>query len=474
MTHPNLFDVPHANIKDHSSVTLNEQELASSMSGICQLPEELLLLILGELQIKPDRSSSQHNVDFYKFDEYDISWIRMTWVCRRIRNVAISSPELWTRVYSKQTREWNALVISRAEHRDLIIDLSHVSGGDMKTPAENLSRSACTRIQHWGKHTQKALVLHTDFSTNARITIFHAHVLPNLIAISFTVSLANQLVELCLSDTSLASWPRLEWPRLRRLGLMEPYINPEDLVVILHDMSQIEVLSISNLRHRASSDVEISNGIPNSFPCDRIHKVSIIDHPRNVLQILERISQMKRSHHFACLDLQVKQYWNTDTEVPILLAHLMNEWGWNHPISSDALFRDRNHSSGQYSLVLFPDHSSKASYSSAGSDVYTASKIQIHCKLEENRILRGYQAVITSLEIEGARRSLRKKFFNDLNELISPRRFPNIARIVFRRMYDTQLIREWMKGHEALGGPALEAIYDGCEDSNYVFPADEL
>jgi hypothetical protein len=101
------------------------------------------------------------------------------------------------------------------------------------------------------------------------------------------------------------------------------------------------------------------------------------------------------------------------------------------------------------------------------------SKIKILCKLEHEQLFHNYRSEITSLEIEGAGRPVRKEFFDNLDELISPARFPHIARIVFRHMNDTQLIRGWVQGRKFSGGPALDVVYEQCEDSNYVMPADE-
>jgi hypothetical protein len=474
MPSPNLFVRAPLDIKANPPAALSERELTNSVSGICQLPDELTVHIISELQIAPNQPEAWHSSEFNNFDEDNISWIRMTWICRRIRHIAIATPKLWTRVYSKQAKEWNTLVVARAQDTDICIDISYSYTEDVITPGEHIFQAKYLRITHGGKRTWKALIPRRDTPTPTRVTIFHTTLLPNATAINFLASIAEHLVELSLGDTNGILLAQLVWPRLRRLRLKEPCINPESLTVILQGMPRIEVLSIFNIRHVSSSDVDSNNGISKTSSCDRPRKVAIVGLPRDVLQLVECISHMKRTQHRACLDLQVEHWWDLSLRIVALLAHLTNEWGWEQPVCSGTLFKTWSHPSDLYSLVLHPGHSLTAAHAPAPADyLYMTSKIKILCKLGHEQLFHNYRFEITSLEIEGVGRPVRKEFFDNLDELISPTSFPHIARIVFRHMNDTQLIRGCVQERELAGGPALDVVCEQCEDSNYVMPADE-
>ncbi|KAI9060826.1 hypothetical protein FKP32DRAFT_1760117 [Trametes sanguinea] len=96
-----------------------------------QLPAELLVCIFCCLQWFCGWATG---ADQYRSAYYELSWLRLTWVCRQWRMIALSSPSLWTYIHCGKTPmdlAWVAAVIERSSGMPLDIKIS--PGGDAES-----------------------------------------------------------------------------------------------------------------------------------------------------------------------------------------------------------------------------------------------------------------------------------------------------------------------------------------------------
>jgi hypothetical protein len=439
-----------------STLMLNRQR--NSRTPICRLPDELLVLIMRELQVLPNRPDPQRNQEFFDFEGYDISWIWMTWVCQHIRDVALNSPELWTWMCSKQSKKWHALVVSRAQDADLCINLLYVFSGDVKNPAEHLSQAQYALIETWGELVQLRDV------PAVRLTILHICRLPNTTSLDFLVSLSHQLVELSVSEADIKLWPELVWPRLRRFGLNQPRIHPRGLTGMFGGMDQVEMLWISYMQFPgpdSQSESIMLEDVPRPDALSRLRRIFIRDKPARMLTMLNILSQFKNHHNHPDLDLHADHPWDLTIHVPVLLTHLRDEWGWTQLAPSTTPISDKSLSSDQYSFVLKPYSSLAANNNPAVLDPH-AARMQVFFTLGRDKIFAEYRFTATALEVEGAGERMEKNYFNELDQLLSPSHCPNITRIVFRSLRDTQVptIHAWVEVRRASGLPVPEVVFE--------------
>jgi hypothetical protein len=76
------------NIKIHKR-SLDLKNHRNSITPICCLPDELLVLVIRKLRFKKVLSGKVDDA-FFDFEDHDFRWIHITWVCKHIHDVAIS------------------------------------------------------------------------------------------------------------------------------------------------------------------------------------------------------------------------------------------------------------------------------------------------------------------------------------------------------------------------------------------------
>ncbi|KAH9886273.1 hypothetical protein C8Q73DRAFT_285472 [Cubamyces lactineus] len=101
-------------------------ESMGSRSSASRLPPELLTLVFRELQLLHGWNKSHRHPGSRQ-------WLRITWVCRCWREVALSAPALWSFIQSASACTDHAFVeaaLERARRVPLNIDLTFASHGD--------------------------------------------------------------------------------------------------------------------------------------------------------------------------------------------------------------------------------------------------------------------------------------------------------------------------------------------------------
>jgi hypothetical protein len=445
---------------------LSERRKANLMTPICRLPDELLVAIIHDLQNTHHRSKGEHDSDFLDFDDYDSSWVQMTWVCHCIRDLVLNSPELWTRVDSQQSEQWNVLVVSRAQQWGLCISVLSCYLEDLKTPVEHLSQAKHARIKHWRTFTPNAVASLGDVLA-PMLSILHAHQLKDSLEFDFVASVARQLVELNISESHIDSWPQLLWPRLRRFRICQTFIEPGDLRRFLHGMAELETLHISDTKHHVPDPIPFDN-IPRLMKLNHLRSVFVQNLPEHMLTLLRHISRLKDSGHHPRLELMVTQSWNVEWHVPVLLRHLNDEWGWEQPMPLRSLFRDRSHPSKSFYLVLQPSPLPASYDCPFAMKFHAASSLRILFKLGHEKFVHDYLPAITALDVNGAGRHVSRGFVETLDILMSLKYCPNITHIRWRNVPNTQVILDWIELRRASGRPTPEMVYQRCEDPRSI------
>jgi hypothetical protein len=76
------------NIKIHKR-SFDLKNHRNSITPICRLPDELLVLVICNLQFKKTLSGKVDDA-FLDFEDHDFRWMSITWVCKHIYDVAVS------------------------------------------------------------------------------------------------------------------------------------------------------------------------------------------------------------------------------------------------------------------------------------------------------------------------------------------------------------------------------------------------
>jgi hypothetical protein len=181
----------------------------NSMLNICRLPKELLVLIICNLQIQTKRLdepksrkpiSSVHYY-FFDFKNHDLGWLRMTSVCKHIRDVAVNTPQLWMWVQWNPSH-WNEMTVSRSENASLYI---HSLGslrqeyGIAETAHNFLSEAGHARLHIEFINIERVILQ----APPSRLTVLHLISPDKADTVADTVIriLSKQLVEFALYNT---------------------------------------------------------------------------------------------------------------------------------------------------------------------------------------------------------------------------------------------------------------------------------
>jgi hypothetical protein len=224
---------------EHRLLTLKRKR--NSLITLCRLPDELLVKILRNLQVKAKGFTT--DTDFFNFQSHDFSWTRLSHVCKHIHTVAITTPQLWAWVVWTKPPEWNSLVITRSQSAPMTVYRTRIR--DPEVWASILD----SKLAH-------GVVVH------AQIDLYKENIWSNMINFTWLTvlhvgnmscskvehadilaTLAPQLIELCAFEPELHTWPKLPWLKLRRFHISTPSTTLGYLTDMVSGMQELRVLS---------------------------------------------------------------------------------------------------------------------------------------------------------------------------------------------------------------------------------------
>ncbi|KAF9480799.1 hypothetical protein BDN70DRAFT_585071 [Pholiota conissans] len=134
-----LIDDAVAHLKSQIADLHSQRNL---LAPICRLPPE----ILGEIFLLA--KGSTYYADFYVHDYY--GWIkRLTHVCRHLRNVALASPQLWSKgPWPLHKQNFLDEILRRSKENPLVIKVDLTQGDSGLVGLEGLLENHHQRIKH--------------------------------------------------------------------------------------------------------------------------------------------------------------------------------------------------------------------------------------------------------------------------------------------------------------------------------------
>jgi hypothetical protein len=240
----------------------------NNLVPFCQLPEEILAHVLYFAQVAPE-GKKRHAVPT-PWINFDCRWVEYTRICRRMREVALGTPSLWTFIECRSRKKpgkWAELCAERA--RNCLLEISgpgyHVT--DNLFPKERVADIYVerARMMHFfpdeavgGTAFYKAYeeilsaplpviqVLHCNMDFNTLPSRFLGGGSPSLTYLS--------LLRVCLGNTDCAP----EFPALRYLEIELGYTltsgGAEQFVLMLMNALSLETLVIHTHHRLDDSD----------------------------------------------------------------------------------------------------------------------------------------------------------------------------------------------------------------------------
>ena len=260
------MDTSPATARDHLRQAIDDQirELnyrRNALVPISRLPPETLAEIFSLLSF---------SVDDYE-DVPDLKWIRVTHVCRRWRETALSFPYLWSHIpFNKLTLAGITEILARAKMSPLHFDAGIFPG--IKARFDGFGRQLEAHISHI-----RHLTISGDYPTELEPLVSPA---PALVSLSLT-KISDPIWSQCTIPDSLFNGTapkltRLElfncsigWksPLLKGLQILEiqapsEQLRPtlEDWLAALNEMSQLKTLLLDNATPAVSVDNPLISG----------------------------------------------------------------------------------------------------------------------------------------------------------------------------------------------------------------------
>ena len=353
------------------------QTRRNAFSLIGRLPPEILSRIFSFRAINQPPPTD----DIYYRDYYDgsvssrvkFSWITVTHVCRRWRQVALSDPNLWNTVVFDLGMEWAEEMIARSKatlisySRDLIYKpmvTTRTSPDDEASLRKHLSRIRRLVLSGY----QESLV------PAVRALITPA---PHLESLELLLDLHNELCLTLPSDLFAHNTPKLlhvtlsgcavpwDWPLFRGLTHLDIYIPPvvpptrtarsdplsiptvERLLSILEAMPSLQVLALRNCLPRPEFTSRV-------VPLRYMSKLSLHGSLSEVIAVLEQVSLPSSASLFLRCSHHNRLDGPLDTLVSLLASHFLSAETPTSPLSAIAIAEDFI-ADDSYIAIIAPD-----------------------------------------------------------------------------------------------------------------------
>jgi hypothetical protein len=433
---------------------------------ICKMPEELLVHILRFLQTKKSDGGSL-TIFHSPCQNHDFSWVRATWVCSHMRNVAIGAPELWPWVDSTRRNEWNALTTYRAGAVALNVSMSFDDedevwfdkGATETAPYLVKAGRACVDFTH--RVVKDILV--TKFP--ASLTVLETNNFHGSSAIAILPSLARQLVQFQVDATEVGSWPTLTWLKLRYFQLTRPSFKPNSLERIIAGMSQLEILyigSVSQITENPSSSLANSGSNTSTTPqvgCDttpplhRLQRFHINDVQVTMVAMMSSLSCIRPLEQMS-FDLSIPSGPRSAPKIDLLLRYMHNHLKSFTPSSTLRL------RGGPITLTFLDLTWSPNGDNATGR----TSTLSILYHTDHDPVFAEYGIIVKTIETDYSQRRSPVNLAERLTGFAS-KPFVKLERVIFRSVSLTPALRAWVASlEEREDGHKIELVYEACRD----------
>jgi hypothetical protein len=406
----------------------------NSKISLCSLPDEILVFIIKAVYMtRPDDENiSDFSMvhDFYDFN-YSRNWLKLTYTCTRIRNLAIITPEFWTFI----DLEFHPieLHVARAKSALLTLNIEKTSVNRAVYGLPHIGQTKAVRVSMMPSEVMQPLL----DNASPHLTTFHVSHIHDEEELEALNRLGPQLEELYLLDSEIDYWPTdiTPWNNMRRVRLEDIFGEANIIPLLLSQMQGLETLSIINQEGLESLDVEpASDTIINTGPSlTCLRRLTIHVGPSPTLVLLQSIAAMRRSTQGVILDIiPLTELWTVATDFSDIVDHLMDQWGTAWAKSQTTA-----------SLVWRHDTPLLVSITS-GNEVGSQSILQVPYSdiTATASIYRNHGLVFTSLEVLG--QSMDPRMINRMNAM-AVEHGPQLNHIKFDGVSGTRQIRTWFE-----------------------------
>jgi hypothetical protein len=199
-------------------------------------------------------------------------WMRFVGTCRRVRDVALASPLIWTHVDLDNSSRWIALCKERAALCPLSVWYHGFPKNDVELWEDLLPCAAELRIHDLHIHPHLHSYMQTAMTRpHPLLSIFEYFVgRPYALTETFIAGAGASLTQLILTSVYVPAhsievhFPRLSYLELSHVGLH----RPEDLLQLLRQCAELEDLRLHNV---GAHNVDLSSHqTPIAFPKLRV------------------------------------------------------------------------------------------------------------------------------------------------------------------------------------------------------------
>jgi hypothetical protein len=321
---PDTLDEVECEIKVLESRLVALKRKRNSFLPLCRLPTDVLVEILQQVRLAVDSSTTAHTEKRHHDSDFQIvselhdfhcnrAWLRMTYVCFYIREVAFAAPGLWTFIDVSSSEHSVALHILRASTLPLIMDFEHAQYARGFAAHQYTSQATAIRFvfepgnrnlhelfnyqrlsssNSKPNHTVKTLHVSRVRGTSAQYAL--SRVGSGLQELYMCYCYLNGLFNI---QAHLDDEPR--WERMRRLHLENNVVGIRVIQALLSRMSMLESLAIidspDNRTYRVNIDSDMSMDTEGTFKSSPtrtliyLRHVKIHTHIQTTLALLQYI-----------------------------------------------------------------------------------------------------------------------------------------------------------------------------------------
>jgi hypothetical protein len=428
----------------------------NALVPICRLPSEIIIKIIGHIQ---NWSKDPDEL----FENFDRSWLRLTLVCQRFRDVAVQSPTLRSVLdYSQDSGSWIDLCVQRSQNAQLCI-YSHDSGAEVA--AEHWSRAHLVKFDGYTIANMfdsstpyletLVIVAEDDFET---LWISSA-VLDNISASIVELHLDGVGVYLDIQEA--VSLPNLRW---LKLYLIRMDVSLNGLALFLKGAPTLQSLRIMRLCLLESANAVDANEVmpvPEQISLPQLRLLYVEDAPAEVWALLRLIPPPTSAFGVSIIHMGPTAYLgqNHINAYDCWTRFSRRVSGTAEPIIGTIKFDHGTFSSVTVGVISFGDVAGEDDFGQEGS---STSFCSIQCAVRDPHPL---LAQIDTLHLYSHPRLGVP--VHELEDVYGVRSLPNIRVLVLEDLRDgdkehMMVLERWIAGRQ---GQLKQIEFLGCSSA---------